>query len=75
MKKTVLFVVLMGLFAFNNSSITAQAVQQGNFIFNVYYGGPNLTASILETTFVNAGAETKWIELIHLAPLVVVYRT
>ena len=69
MKKTVLFVVLMGLFAFNNSSITAQAVQQGNFIFNIYYGGPNFSASFLQTTFVNAGAGDELDRINSLGPV------
>ena len=70
MKKTALLLVaFMGLFAFNSISINAQAVQQGNFIFNVYYGGPNLTASILETTFVNAGAGDEVDRINSLGPI------
>ena len=68
-KTTLLFLTFLGLVSIYNKSLNAQSTQQGNILINVYYGGPNLTASILETTFVNAGAGDEVDRINSLGPV------
>lgn len=70
MKKTTLLILTcLGLVSISNKSLNAQSTQQGNILIDVYYGGPNLTASILETTFVNAGAGEEVDRINSLGPV------
>jgi len=41
--------------SFNVSN--AQSVEEGNVLIDVYSGGPNLYTSVLETIYINSGAE------------------
>ena len=68
-KTTLLFLTFLGLVSISNKSLNAQSTQQGNILIDVYYGGPNLTASILETTFVNAGAGQETERINSLGPV------
>ena len=52
-------IVAMGVFAFlmtpNNAS--AQAVEQGNILVDVYYGFPNLYTAVFKGLYANSGTE------------------
>lgn len=55
MKKIVL--LLAGAAIFTTTSVSAQAVEEGNVIVDVYYGFPNLYTAVFKSAYANSGTE------------------
>ncbi len=55
MKKVLL--VCFGAFLLTSNNVSAQAVEEGNVIVDLYYGFPNWYTSIFRTTYANSGSE------------------
>lgn len=56
MKKLVFFLTFTVGAVFSNN-VSAQAVEQGNVIFDGYYGFPNLYTTVFKTAYANSGTE------------------
>lgn len=58
MKKITIALLTISALMFGTSSASAQAVEQGNVIVDLYYGFPNLYTAVFKSTYANSGQET-----------------
>jgi len=56
--KKLLLIFAAGLFIFSPAESKAQAVTKGTVLIDAYYGFPNWTKSLLQTSYANSGSET-----------------
>lgn len=56
MKKIILSAVT-ALTLLSSGNVSAQVVEQGNMIFDVYYGFPNLYSTVFRAAYTNSGSE------------------
>lgn len=57
MKKTAICLMTITSLLFGTSTATAQAVEEGNVIVDLYYGFPNLYTAVFKATYANSGSE------------------
>lgn len=57
MKKITISILTITALLFGTSNASAQAVEEGNVIVDLYYGFPNLYTSVFKAAYANSGTE------------------
>jgi hypothetical protein len=57
MRKITLSLFVAGVFLTGTNNASAQAVEQGNFLIDAYYGFPNLYTAVFKAAYVTSGTE------------------
>lgn len=55
--KKLLLSIIVGSCMMTSTNVSAQAVEEGNMLIDVYYGFPNLYTTVFESAYANSGSE------------------